>query len=104
MSLECSECERDARGPHNESCSRYIKPFEVGERVLVTDPGLARLRDIMRAATGQEPPPNHHGTVSEVWDDDGEVLIDFDDGIASPWPVDKVQRLLGDSGTERTDG
>ena len=26
MSLECSECERDLRGEHDESCSRYIKP------------------------------------------------------------------------------
>ena len=23
MSLECSECERDRRGPHDPSCSRY---------------------------------------------------------------------------------
>jgi len=26
MSLECSECERDLRGGHDPSCSRYIKP------------------------------------------------------------------------------
>lgn len=26
MSLECSECERDMRGPHDEGCSRYIPP------------------------------------------------------------------------------
>lgn len=26
MSLECSECERDMRGPHDESCSRYVPP------------------------------------------------------------------------------
>jgi len=24
MSLECSECEHDARGPHAEDCSRYV--------------------------------------------------------------------------------
>ena len=27
MSVECSECERDARGGHDESCSRH--PFNV---------------------------------------------------------------------------
>lgn len=24
MSLECSECERDLRGGHDEDCSRYV--------------------------------------------------------------------------------
>jgi hypothetical protein len=26
MSVECRECERDLRGPHNEDCSRYRTP------------------------------------------------------------------------------
>ena len=26
MSIECSECERDARGGHDPSCSRYRDP------------------------------------------------------------------------------
>ena len=26
MSIECSECERDLRGGHDESCSRYRDP------------------------------------------------------------------------------
>lgn len=27
MSLECGECERDLRGPHNKDCSRYREEF-----------------------------------------------------------------------------
>jgi hypothetical protein len=26
MSIECRECERDLRGPHDEGCSRYQPP------------------------------------------------------------------------------
>lgn len=69
--------------------------FERGDRVLVTDPALARLRAIMRDATGQEPPPNHHGTVREVWEDGATILIDFDDGGGAPYPVAEVRRLGG---------
>jgi hypothetical protein len=29
MSLECGECERDLRGRHDESCSRYRSPYRV---------------------------------------------------------------------------
>lgn len=29
MSLECSECEHDLRGGHDESCSRYRKPCDI---------------------------------------------------------------------------
>ena len=28
MSIECSECERDLRGGHDESCSRYVRPCD----------------------------------------------------------------------------
>jgi hypothetical protein len=66
-----------------------------GDRVLVTDPGLAMLRDIMRKY-GEEPKPNHHGTVEEVWDD-GTVLIHFDDGSAAPYPPAEVRPLSGGS-------
>jgi hypothetical protein len=69
--------------------------LNVGDRVQVNDPGLAQLRAIMRRATGQEPAPNHHGTISEVWDEDGEYLIDFDDGGAAPYPFADVSRLEG---------
>lgn len=76
---------------------RHTK-FHAGDRVYVTDRGLAQLREIMRQATGVAM-PNHHGTVAEVWDDDDMVLINFDeDGIegagnAAPYPLDEVQLL-----------
>lgn len=72
--------------------------FRAGDRVYVTDPGLARLRDVMREATGKEPAPNHHGTVHEVWDD-GTIEIWFDNadgegqGQSAPYPADEVRRL-----------
>jgi hypothetical protein len=68
------------------------QPFKHGDRVYVTDPALAQLREIMRNATGEEPPPNHHGTVEEVWDS-GDVLIHFDDGVGAPYPADEVRHL-----------
>lgn len=64
-----------------------------GDRVYVTDEGLAHIREIMRQATGEEPPPNHHGTVDEVWGDDDMVLIIFDDGQAAPYPSAEVRPL-----------
>ncbi len=66
--------------------------FKPGDRVLVTDPALAAMRDIMRNATGQEPPPNHHGTVDAIWGD-GSVLINFDDGMGAPYPPHEVRHL-----------
>ena len=72
-----------------------VTKFKPGDRVYVTDPGLAQMREIMRRATGQEPQPNHHGTVDEVFDD-GSVLINFDEdgvegaGSAAPYPVNEV--------------
>jgi hypothetical protein len=68
-----------------------------GDRVYVTDQGLARIREIMRQATGKET-PNHHGTVDEVWED-GTVLINFDEdgvegaGNVAPYPPEEVRRL-----------
>ena len=69
------------------------EPFEPGDRVYVTDAGLAELRAIMRRATGTEPAPNHHGTVNEVWDDGKTILIYFDDGVGAPYPVEEVRHL-----------
>lgn len=69
--------------------SHEIKP---GDRVYVTDPGLAALREIMRQATGQEPAPNHHGTVEEVHDD-GTIEIIFDDGQWAPYPAAQTRHL-----------
>lgn len=66
--------------------------FKPGDRVYVTDAALAQMRDIMRRATGQEPAPNHHGTVDEVWPG-GEVLINFDDGVGAPYPAHEVRLL-----------
>lgn len=69
-----------------------MREFKHGDRVYVTDPALAELRAIMRTATGQEPAPNHHGTVEEVWDS-GDVLIYFDDGAGAPYPQAEVRHL-----------
>lgn len=66
--------------------------FAVGDRVYVTDPGLAQMRAIMRQATGREPEPNHHGTVDEIYED-GTLLINFDAGSAAPYPPDETYHL-----------
>lgn len=67
--------------------------FSHGDRVYVIDEGLAALRAIMRRATGQEPKPNHVGTVEEIMDD-GDVLIYFDDGGGAPYPPEDVRPLV----------
>ena len=72
--------------------------FEPGNRVYVTDPGLAAMRAIMRQATGREPIPNHCGTIAEI-DEDGWILINFDSeegegqGQCAPYPPEEVQLL-----------
>lgn len=63
--------------------------FKEGDRVYVTDPALAELRTIMRDATGEDPPPNHHGTVAEVAGD--AVVINFDDGVCAIYPTNEVR-------------
>ena len=68
-----------------------MSAFKPGDRVYVTDPGLAQLRRIMRDATGEEPAPNHHGTVDEVEGD--QVLINFDDGVCAPYPTAETRHL-----------
>lgn len=68
-----------------------MSEWKKGDRVRVTDPALAQLREIMRKATGQEAPPNHHGTVYRVEGD--EVLINFDDGGCAPYPAAEVRAL-----------
>lgn len=73
--------------------------FTRGERVMVNDPALASLRDIMRNATGDEPKPNHHGTVYELWPseegviEEDRVLIYFDDGGSAPYLVSETEHL-----------
>lgn len=72
--------------------------FKAGDRVYVTDQALHTMREIMAAATGKEPQPNHRGTVAEVWDD-GTILINFDEdgvegaGNAAPYPPAEVRPL-----------
>lgn len=73
-----------------------MSTYKTGDRVYVTDPGLAQLREIMRRATGAEPPPNHHGTVVDQWE--GSVLIEFDDGGSAPYPPAEVRPLVGSGG------
>lgn len=73
-----------------------LKP---GTRVQVDDPGLAKLRDILRRA-GHEPAPNHHGIIAEVWDD-GDYLIHFDDGMGAPYPAALVRPVNGDDDEHR---
>lgn len=65
--------------------------YRRGDRVEVTDKALERLRTLMREATGEEPKPNHRGYVRQVWTDG--LLIDFDDGVCAPYPLDVVRPL-----------
>jgi len=69
-----------------------MSEFKHGDRVLVLDPALAQLRAIMRSATGEDPAPNHHGTVEEVMGS-GNILIYFDDGGGAPYPASEVRHL-----------
>jgi hypothetical protein len=68
-----------------------VDRLAVGDRVRVDDEGLHRLRELMRSF-GRAVPPNHHGTISEVWED--SYLIDFDDGGAAPYPFSDVHPLI----------
>ncbi len=74
------------------------KVFVVGDRVYVTDPALAQLREIMRKATGQEPAPNHHGTVDDIKGvgQHATLIITFDDGGAAPYSVAETELLEND--------
>lgn len=80
-----------------------MNDFKPGDRVYVTDEGLAELRAIMRRATGQEPEPNHHGTINELWGD-GVALIYFDNehgpgvGMSAPYPFNEIRHLTGPEG------
>lgn len=67
--------------------------FKPGDRVYVDDPFLGQLRAIMRNELGEEPPPNHVGTVESVRAD-GTVDIVFDDGGAlAPYPSSQTHHL-----------
>jgi len=65
--------------------------LSVGDKVEVLDPGLAMLR---RFSGGK---PNHHGKVSEIWDD-GTILVEFplsgeNHSQAAPYPANMVRKL-----------
>lgn len=87
-----------AEGPRTER-DGVEQNFTRGERVMVLDDALESLREIMRRATGQEPPPNHHGTVYELWPsengdcEEDRVLIYFDDGGSAPYLISEVRHL-----------
>jgi hypothetical protein len=53
--------------------------FKVGDLVLVLDPGLALLRQVM-----PDMPPNHHGVIEKARDQDGDYLIKFPIGDDDP--------------------
>lgn len=69
-----------------------MNEFKPGDRVYVIDEGLAQMRAIMARSTGIEK-PNHHGTVDEVWENGATLLINFDDGVGAPYPVNEVRAL-----------
>jgi len=71
-----------------------MNELQVGDPVEVLDEGLAMLRRIC-----PDMPPNHHGTVAEIWQD-GTVLVEFpiseDDPAehsqAAPYPAAQVRK------------
>ena len=71
-----------------------MENLKVGDLVEVNDPGLAMLRQLM-----PDQPPNHHGKVSEIWDD-GTILVEFPIGSddenehsqVAPYPAYMVSR------------
>jgi len=56
--------------------------LKIGDLVEVLDPGLAQLRAIMTQC-GNDPGPNNHGKVSEIWED-GTILVEFPIGDDDP--------------------
>ena len=67
--------------------------LKIGDKVKVNDPGLAMMRKIMGGK------PNHHGVVTEIWDEGKTLLIDFPIGNddpsehsqVAPYPADMVE-------------
>lgn len=47
MSIECGECERDLRGGHAPSCSRYIRPAVVAH-IEALEAERDRLKQVVR--------------------------------------------------------
>lgn len=63
-----------------------MSALAAGDRVAVTDAGLAELRAIMRRY-GNEPKPNHLGVIDHVKDETAYIV--FDDGGMAPYPLDE---------------
>ena len=64
--------------------------LKVGDKVEVLCEGLAMLRRLM-----PNMPPNHHGTVAEIWDT-GEILVEFplsgeNHSQVAPYPKELVR-------------
>jgi hypothetical protein len=76
-----------------------VSDFKPGDRVYVTDPILARLRQRMQEF-GHDSKPNHHGTVDEVVGDYIVIAFDNDDGpgqgAAAPYLPEQVHRLVSE--------
>ena len=74
-----------------------------GDRVYVDDPALAQLRDIVRRETGEEPEPNHQGTIDHIYDGMAYIIFDSDEGEAmgncAPYPLTQVHLLGGEGVT-----
>jgi len=78
--------------------SKTSTQIKIGDKVKVLDPGLARLRAIMKQITGKEI-PNHLGIAQEI-NDDGYIMVQFpigDDDPSehsqiAPYPTDMVVR------------
>ena len=76
------------------------KGFEIDEEVIVNDPGLIRLMELMKSF-GSEVKPNNIGFIREFLDD-GTVMIEFpigDDDISehsqmAPYPIAMLKKKL----------
>lgn len=67
--------------------------FKPGDRVRVVDEGLMQLNKIMGIPESES--TNNVGTVSEdtdIYTDSGSVLINFDEGGSSPYPIESVRK------------
>lgn len=72
--------------------------LQAGDRVYVDDPALAQLRAIVNGMTGEEPEPNHHGTIDHIVDGWAYIIFDSDEGEAmgtcAPYSLCQVHPLV----------
>ena len=89
MSLECGECERDLRGPHDPSCSHYKPPARCricNKRLVEDDFGLYCPT---HGASSAEADP--YAALSQHLHGDGETPACATPGCTSP-PVIRFNR------------